>query len=115
MTTAPWSTGHRVGTRCPAASAEVLIRQTCVKQGIGGDPLTLHADRGSSMTSKPLALLLADLGVTQSHSPPHVGNDNPFSEAQFTTLKYRPDFPGRFGLIEDARRHCQVFFDWYNR
>ena len=66
------------------------------------------------MTSKPVAFLLADLGVTQSHSRPHVSNDNPFSEAQFKTLKYRPDFPGRFGSIEDARQHCQAFFPWYN-
>jgi putative transposase len=66
------------------------------------------------MTSKPVAFLLADLGVTQSHSRPHVSNDNPFSEAQFKTLKYRPDFPGRFGSIQDARRHCQDFFGWYN-
>jgi putative transposase len=97
-----------------AALAEVLIRQTCVKQGVSQDQLTLHADRGSSMTSKPVAFLLADLGVTQSHSRPHVSNDNPFSESQFKTLKYRPDFPGRFGSIEEARAHCRAFFDWYN-
>ena len=95
------------------ALAEVLIRQTCAKQGSSAQ-LTIHADRGSSMTSKPVAFLLADLGVTQSHSRPHVSNDNPFSEAQFKTLKYRPDFPGRFGSIEDARQHCQAFFPWYN-
>jgi putative transposase len=106
--------GWMVASRESAALAEVLIRQTCAKQGIDRDQLTIHADRGSSMTSKPVAFLLADLGVTQSHSRPHVSNDNPFSEAQFKTLKYRPDFPGRFGSIEDARRHCQVFFAWYN-
>ena len=66
------------------------------------------------MTSKPVALLLADLGVTKTHSRPHVSNDNPYSEAQFKTLKYRPDFPDRFGSIEDARAHCQDFFPWYN-
>ena len=66
------------------------------------------------MTSKPVAFLLADLGVTQSHSRPHVSNDNPFCEAQFKTLKYRPDFPGRFASIEAARVHCQDFFPWYN-
>ena len=66
------------------------------------------------MTSKPVAFLLADLGITQSHSRPHVSDDNPFSEAQFKTLKYRPDFPDRFDSIEAARRHCQVFFGWYN-
>ncbi len=106
--------GWMVASRESAALAEVLIRQTCAKQGIDRAHLTIHADRGSSMTSKPVAFLLADLGVTQSHSRPHVSNDNPFSEAQFKTLKYRPDFPGRFGSIEDARRHCQVFFGWYN-
>ena len=66
------------------------------------------------MTSKPVAFLLADLGVAQSHSRPHVSNDNPYSEAQFKTLKYRPDFPGRFASIEHVRRHCQDFFAWYN-
>ena len=106
--------GWMVASRETGPLAEVLIRQTCAKQGIDRAQLTIHADRGSSMTSKPVAFLLADLGVTQSHSRPHVSNDNPFSEAQFKTLKYRPDFPGRFGSIEDARRHCQDFFGWYN-
>ena len=106
--------GWMVASRESAALAEVLIRQTCAKQGINRDHLTIHADRGSSMTSKPVAFLLADLGVTQSHSRPHVCNDNPFSESQFKTLKYRPDFPGRFGSIEEARLHCQGFFGWYN-
>jgi len=68
----------------------------------------------AAMTSKPVALLLADLGVTKTHARPHVSNDNPFSEAQFKTLKYRPAFPGRFGSIQDARAHCHVFFPWYN-
>ncbi len=93
----------------PASAAD-----TCTKQGIGPRQLTIHADRGSSMTSKSVAFLLADLGVTQSHSRPHVSNDNPFSEAQFKTLKYRPDFAARFDSIEAARAHCQRFFDWYN-
>lgn len=106
--------GWMVAGRESAALAEVLIRQTCTKQHIGRDQLTIHADRGSSMTSKPVAFLLADLGVTQSHSRPHVSDDNPFSEAQFKTLKYRPDFPERFGSIEAARLHCQAFFAWYN-
>jgi len=106
--------GWVVASRESAALAEVLIRQTCAKQGIGRDQLTIHADRGSSMTSKPVAFLLADLGVTQSHSRPHVSNDNPFSESQFKTLKYRPNFPDRFDSIEAARRHCQIFFGWYN-
>ena len=87
--------GWMVASRESAALAETLIRQTCAKQNVRRDQLTLHADRGSSMTSKPVALLLADLGVTQSHSRPHVSNDNPYSEAQFKTLKYRPDFPTR--------------------
>ena len=97
-----------------AALAEVLIRQTATKRGVDRDQLTIHADRGSSMTSKPVAFLLADLGVTQSHSRPHVSNDNPFSEAQFKTLKYRPDFPAAFDSIEQARVFCQRFFTWYN-
>jgi len=106
--------GWMVASRESAALAEVLIRQTCAKQGIGADQLTIHADRGSSMTSKPVAFLLTDLGVTQSHSRPHVSDDNPFSESQFKTLKYRPDFPGQFGSIAAARVHCQTFFGWYN-
>jgi putative transposase len=106
--------GWMVASRESAELADVLIRQTCAKQAIGRDQLTIHADRGSSMTSKPVAFLLADLGITQSHSRPHVCNDNPFSEAQFKTLKYRPDFPGRFDSIEAARVHCQAFFPWYN-
>jgi len=106
--------GWMVAGRESAALAEVLIRQTIAKHGIGPDQLTIHADRGSSMTSKPVAFLLADLGVTQSHSRPHVCDDNPYSEAQFKTLKYRPDFPGQFASIEAARVHCQAFFPWYN-
>jgi putative transposase len=105
-----WMVAHRES----AALAEVLIRQTCAKQSIGRDQLAIHADRGSSMTSKPVAFLLADLGITQSHSRPHVCDDNPFSESQFKTLKYRPDFPGQFASIEAARAHCQLFFPWYN-
>ena len=106
-------TGWMVATRESAALAERLIFETCAKQQISPGQLAIHADRGSSMTSKPVAFLLADLGVTQSHSRPHVSNDNPFSESQFKTLKYRPAFPGRFGSIQDARAHCQVFFPWY--
>jgi len=106
--------GWMLASRESAELAEVLIRQTCAKQGIGADQLTIHADRGSSMTSKPVAFLLADLGITQSHSRPHVSNDNPFSESQFKTMKYRPDFPGHFDSIEAARQHCQIFFPWYN-
>lgn len=98
-----------------AALAEKLIKETCAKQRIGRDQLTLHADRGSSMKSKPVAFLLADLGITKTHSRPHTSDDNPYSEAQFKTLKYRPDFPERFGCIEDSRSHCQMFFPWYNK
>jgi putative transposase len=97
-----------------AALAQRLIQETCEKQRIDRDRLTLHADRGTSMKSKPVALLLADLGVTKTHSRPHVSDDNPYSEAQFKTLKYRPGFPERFGCIEDARVFCQHFFPWYN-
>ena len=97
-----------------AALAEKLVRETCLKQGILPDQLTLHADRGSSMKSKPLAMLLADLGVTKTHSRPRVSNDNPYSESQFKTMKYRPDFPDFFGSLEDARAWVKPFIDWYN-
>jgi putative transposase len=109
-----YAVGWMVATCESAALAEKLIAATAAKQGIGRGQLTIHADRGSSMTSKPVTLLLADLGVTQSHSRPHVSNDNPYSEAQFKTLKYRPGFPARFISIEAARAHCQEFFPWYN-
>ena len=98
-----------------AALAERLIGETCAKQNIEKGQLTLHADRGSSMKSKPVALLLSDLGVTKTHSRPYTSDDNPYSEAQFKTLKYRPDFPERFGGIEDSRSFCQDFFPWYNK
>jgi putative transposase len=97
-----------------ATLAQKLIEETCERQGIQRGQLTIHADRGSSMKSKVVALLLSDLGVTKTHSRPHVSNDNPFSEAQFKTLKYRPDFPERFGCIEDARSFSADFFHWYN-
>jgi putative transposase len=106
--------GWMVATEESAALARKLIEQTCRRQGITPDQLTLHADRGSSMTSKPVALMLADLGVTKTHSRPYVSNDNPFSEAAFKTLKYRPGFPDRFDHIEHARGHCGPLFDWYN-
>src|SRR5215471_7041374 len=105
-----WMVAHRES----ATLAERFIAETCARQSIGPGQLTIHADRGSAMTSKPVALLLADLGVTKTHARPHVSNDNPFSEAQFKTLKYRPGFPERFGSIQDARAHCHVFFPWYN-
>ena len=106
--------GWMVATAESAALAERLIADTLAKQAIEPGTLTLHADRGSSMRSKPVALLLADLGVAKSHSRPHTSNDNPYSEAQFKTLKYRPGFPDRFGSIEDARAFCRTFFGWYN-
>ena len=81
---------------------------------VHGRPGSLHADRGTLMTSKPVAQLLVDLGVTRSHSRPHVSNDNPFSEAAFKTLKYAPVFPDRFGCLADARAFCEQFFSFYN-
>ena len=106
--------GWMVAPRESAVLAERLIEETCAKQEIPAGQLTLHADRGSSMRSKPVALLLADLGVVKTHSRPHVSNDNPFSEAHFKTLKYWPAFPERFGSLEDARAFGQSFFSWYN-
>lgn len=94
--------------------AKELIDQTLAKQGIAPGELTLHADRGSAMTSKSVALLLSDLGVVKTHSRPHVSNDNPYSEAQFKTLKYRPEFPERFGTLEGAREVCSALLAWYN-
>ena len=105
-----WLLAHRES----AELAERLLADTIRKQHVRADQLTIHADRGTSMASKPVALLLADLGVTKSHSRPHCSNDNPYSEAQFKTLKYRPEFPERFGSIADARAFCQRFFRWYN-
>ena len=107
-------TGWMIAYRETAGLAKQLIENSCEKQGIAPGQLTLHADRGSSMTSKSLALLLADLGVVKTHSRPYVSDDNPFSEAHFKTMKYRPEYPDRFGSIQDARRFCQVFFPWYN-
>ena len=106
--------GWMVAHRETAELAEQLIADTIDKQRIVPGTLTLHADRGTSMRSKSVAQLLVDLDVTKTHSRPHVSDDNPYSEAQFKTLKYRPDFPDRFGSIEDARTHCRKFFPWYN-
>jgi putative transposase len=94
--------------------AERLLADTIAKQHVSRDQLTIHADRGTSMASKPVAFLLADLGVTKSHSRPHTSNDNPYSESQFKTLKHRPEFPDRFGCLEDAHSFCTRFFRWYN-
>ena len=97
-----------------AALAKVLIAESYERQRVDPGQLIIHADRRPSMTSQPVALLLATLGVVPSHSRPHVSDDNPFSEAQFKTLKYRPDFPARFGSYEDAETFGQRFFPWYN-
>ena len=106
--------GWMIAPRETAELAEKLIADTVAKHKIAPGSLTLHADRGTSMRSKPVAALLVDLEIAKSHSRPHVSDDNPYSEAQFKTLKYRPDFPERFGSIEDARAFCQAFFVWYN-
>ena len=106
--------GWMVAPRETAVLAKRLIEDTCEKQNIVPGQLTIHADRGSSMTSKPVAFLMADLGVTKTHSRPHVSDDNPYSESQFRTMKYRPEFPDRFGSIQDSRAFCQTFFAWYN-
>lgn len=106
--------GWMVAYRESATLAERLIEETCQKEGIQPGQLTIHADNGSSMTAKTLAFKLADLGITKTHSRPYVSNDNPFSESQFKTLKYRPEFPERFGAIEDSRIFCHPFFQWYN-
>jgi putative transposase len=105
-----WTVQHRES----ASVAEALIAQAIAQQQIGRDRLTVHADRGSSMTSKPVAMLLSDLGVTKTHSRPYTSTDNPYSEAQFRTLKYRPGFPEQFDSIEHARGFCREFFGWYN-
>jgi putative transposase len=106
-------TGWLLAARESGTLADRLIAETVAKEGVTAG-LTIHADRGPSMTSKPVAYLLADLGITKSHSRPHVSNDNPFSEAHFKTLEYRPDFPARFGSLEDARAFCRGFFGWYD-
>jgi putative transposase len=108
-------TGWMVAYRESAELAKKLIQETIAKYAIRPGQLTLHADRGRVMRSKPLAFLLADLGVTKTHSRPYVSDDNPYSESQFRTLKYRPDFPDRFGCIQDSRAFCQSFFAWYNQ
>jgi putative transposase len=94
--------------------AREFIEQTCAKHGVDPSRLTVHADRGTSMTSKTVALLYADLAITRSHSRPRVSNDNPYSESQFKTMKYRPEFPDHFDSIEHARAFCRGFFQWYN-
>lgn len=107
--------GWMVAGRESASLAERLITETCEKQGIAKDQLTIHADRGTSMKSKLVAQLMADLGITKTHSRPHTSNDNPYSEAQFKTLKYHHTFPKSFGCIEDAQAYLRGFFEWYNQ
>lgn len=106
--------GWMVADRESAELAKLLLDETIRKHNIVPGQLIIHADRGKVMRAKPVAMLYADLGVTKSHSRPYVSDDNPFSESQFRTLKYRPNFPDRFGCLLDSRAHCQVFFPWYN-
>lgn len=107
---AGWMIAHRQS----AELAEKFMEETIGKHGIAPGQLCLHADQGRVMRSKPVAFLLADLGVTKTHSRPYVSDDNPYSESQFRTMKYRPEFPDRFGCLQDARAFGQVFFPWYN-
>jgi len=109
-----YAVGWMLASRENADLAKRLIRETIEKEHVDADQLTIHSDRGPAMKSHTVAQLLATLGVTKSHSRPHVSNDNPFSESQFKTLKYRPEFPDRFGSQEDARGFCQGFFHWYH-
>ncbi len=106
--------GWLVAPQESATLAQRLIAQTCARQGIAEGTLTVHADHGPAMSAKSVALLLADLGVTKTHSRPHVSNDNPYSESHFKTLKYSPEFPDRFGSLQDARSFLLDFFQWYN-
>ena len=109
-----YAVGWTVQYRESAELAKSLIEQAATQQQIAKNTLTVHADRGSSMRSKPVAFLLADLGVTKTHSRPYTSTDNPYSESQFKTMKFRPEFPARFDSIEHARSFCRVFFAWYN-
>ena len=109
-----YTVGWMLASRENADLAQRLIRDSIEKQNVEPDQLTIHSDRGPAMKSHTVAQLMASLGVTKSHSRPHVSNDNPFSESQFKTFKYRPGFPERFGSQEDARAFCQEFFPWYN-
>ena len=107
-------TGWMIAYREGADLAKEFIEEAIGKHQIPAGQLTIHADRGRVMKSKPVAFLMADLGVTKSHSRPYVSDDNPYSESQFRTMKYRPEFPDRFGCIQDSRAFCQQFFKWYN-
>jgi putative transposase len=105
-----WMLAHRESQHL----AERLIRETLMKEGIHRDQITIHSDRGPAMRSQAVAQFLATLGVTKSHSRPHVSDDNPFSESQFKTLKYRPDFPDRFATFDHGLDFCRRFFRWHN-
>src|SRR5438128_325327 len=107
-------TGWMIAYREGAELAKQFIEEAISKHQVPAGQLTIHADRGRVMKSKPVAYLMADLGVTKSHSRPYVSDDNPYSESQFRTMKYRPEFPDRFGCIQDSRAFCQQFFQWYN-
>ena len=109
-----YTVGWMVAQRESAMLAQRLIDATYEKEAIEPGQLLIHADRGPSMTSKTIAHLMADLGITKSHSRPYTSTDNPFSESQFRTMKYRQEFPGRFGCVQDARTFGQTFFHWYN-
>jgi len=109
-----YAVGWTVQYRENGQLAKALIEQATDQQRITPKVLTLHADRGAPQRAKPVAFLLADLGVTKTHSRPYTSSDNPYSEAQFKTLKYRPEFPARFDSIDHARAHCRAFFGWYN-
>jgi putative transposase len=109
-----YAVGWTVQYRENSQLAKALIEQATEQQQIGRSVLTLHADRGAPQRAKPVAFLLADMGITKTHSRPYTSSDNPYSEAHFKTLKYRPEFPERFDDIEHARAHCRAFFDWYN-
>lgn len=109
-----YAVGWMLADRENSVLAGRLIEETCTKQGVRPAVLTLHGDRGAPMTSKCTAQLLADLGVTQSFGRPQVSDDNPFSEAQFKTLKYHPGFPSRFANMAAAQEYCRTFFPWYN-
>ena len=107
-------TGWMVADREAAELAKRFLEETILKHGVPPGQLNIHGDRGRPMVSKPVAFMLADLGVTKTHSRPYVSDDNPYSESQFRTLKYRPDFPDRFGCLQDSQAFCQEFFHWYN-
>jgi len=107
-------TSWMVATRESAELAAQFLEEAIGKHPVPASQLTIHADRGRVMKSKAVAFLMADLGVTKSHSRPYVSDDNPYSESQFRTMKYRPEFPNRFGCIQDSRAFCQQFFQWYN-